>query len=168
MERDSSSIVWEFVPSRKAVPPGLRWVIKLPVQRVHLGRTSIAFEGAEVFDAYPERDKKGRHVFKERKVKQRMDPVPLDDIEQAAVYPARAGGTGGSHSSSTYYVAVDLWRRNDARTVAAFNRYGQQSVAEELALVAAIRDVVGIGWIEPPAENAFCKVDQRRIDEWRA
>ncbi len=94
------------------------------------------------------------------------EPIPFDDIEQAAVYPI-CSIQGGSEIPTARDVAVDLWRRNDARTVAAFSRYGLPSVADELSLVSVIRERIGNGWIEPPVSNLFSTLDEKRLAEWR-
>lgn len=161
--RSAGEAIWEFVP--KALPPILRWMIRYPVQRVWIDETQIWFEGARVHDTYPNRDLRGRPSYKERPPKRRSEPVPLADVLRVAVYPVRGGFDGGSR---VFYTVVDLWRQNDARTVATFERTTGLQPANERQLSDAVREHVGGLWSEPPGHEIFLSLDEERLRNWYA
>lgn len=165
----ASEVIWEFVP--KPLPPIIRWIIRYPVQRVRIDETQIWFEGAGVHDTYPNRDLQGKLVYRERPPKRRTEPVPLADVLRVAVYPVRGGiigGSGGSGGSRAFYTVVDLWRQNDARTVATFVRAAGLQPADERQLSDAVRDHVGGLWSEPPGHEIFLSLDEKRLRDWYA
>jgi hypothetical protein len=158
-------MLWEFVPNRRNLPPVLRSLIRQPTQRVWLDGNNLIFDGLRVHDAYPNRDPKGEQMFRERRVRDRMLPVSLDDVIRVAVYPVRAGRIAGTGSARAMLVAVDLHRVGDGRTVATVDRHLGTEPQHERALAEALRPVVGDRWTDGPADG-FCEVDRERLATW--
>jgi hypothetical protein len=163
----TAKMLWEFVPDRRNLPPVLRSLIRQPVQRVWLDGRDLVFEGLRVHDSYPNRDLKGRQLFRERRVRDRTLPVPLDEVIRVAVYPVRGGWIAGTDSKSAraLYVAVDLHRVDDARTVALVDRRLGTEPEHERALAEVLRPVAGDRWADEPADGAF-EIDRERLATW--
>lgn len=163
----TGTMLWEFVPNRRNLPPVLRSLIRQPTQRVWLDGNNLIFDGLRVHDAYPNRDPKGNQLFRERRVRDRMLPVPLDDVIRVAVYPVLAGGIPGTGNppAQAIFVAVDLHRVGDARTIATVDRRLGTEPQQERALADALRPVTGDRWADDPAPG-FCEVDRKRLAAW--
>jgi hypothetical protein len=161
----SGQMLWEFVPDRRNLPPVLRSLIRQPTQRVWLDGNDLRFDGLRVHDAYPNRDLQGKQLFRERRVRDRTLPVPLDDVVRMAVYPVLGGRIAGSSTARAMYVAVDLHRIGDARTVATVDRRLGTQPEDERALADALVAVGGTRWAPEPADQAF-PIDRDRFAEW--
>jgi hypothetical protein len=159
-------VVWEFVPDRRNLPPVLRSIIRQPTQRVLTDGNSIAFDGPFVHDAYPNRDLKGRQLFKQRPPKQRAEPIPMNDIVQAFAYPVIGGFEAAATHTRSRYVVVDLLRRDDARTVARIERSLGIEPADEAALAAAVRSLIGSRWSDTPTDIFAGILDEERLAAW--
>lgn len=161
----SGQMLWEFVPDRRNLPPVLRSLIRQPIQRVWLDGNDLSFDGLRVHDAYPNRDLQGKQLFRERRVRDRTLPVPLDDVVRMVVYPMLGGRIAGSGTARAMYVAIDLHRSGDARTVATVDRRLGTEPEDERALADALCAVAGALWAPEPADNSF-PIDRDRLAKW--
>jgi hypothetical protein len=159
----SAEVLWEFVPDRRNYPPVLRSLIRQPTQRVSLDNDALVFEGMRVHVTYPNRDAKGRHVFRELKPKERSTPIALAEIVQLTAYPFKSYSNGAAMRLPS--VAVDIHRVGDARTVAVIDRILGTEPHDERALADALRTVAGERWTDEPGSFGW-KLDADRLAEW--
>jgi hypothetical protein len=90
--------------------------------------------------------------------------VSLDDLDWISVYPAITR-TEQDHPAE-FHLVVDMGLRGGDRCCASFNRRipfrieGERSLAEVLSTRFTDR------WRDPPAEDPFGELDERRLADW--
>ncbi|MEX2626323.1 MAG: hypothetical protein WD225_05530 [Ilumatobacteraceae bacterium] len=93
--------------------------------------------------------------------------VELGDIAWGTVYPATTRADGIAGPPVGFHLVVDLARSDGSRVCIVFDRRIPFRVRGEQALSEAVREVVGDRrWREPPAEDAFGEIDERRLADW--
>ena len=161
----AEQLLWAVVPARQSLPPILRNVLRVPTLRLHLVDGQLVFDGARVYDARPP-DVGAKPVYRERSVRRRTEPLPLDQISRVAVYPARAAYRG-SDNRAPDHVVVDATRHDRYRVVAAYTRFHRTTPEQERGLVEAVRSVLADRLVPPEhVADPFLGLDADRLAEW--
>jgi hypothetical protein len=161
----AEQLLWEVVPDRKSLPPILRNILRIPTLRLHLVDGQLVFDGARVYDARPP-EVGAKPVYRERPVRRRTEPLPLDQISSVAVYPVRTAYRH-SHERAPDHVVVDATRYDRHRVVAAYTRYHRTTPEQERGLAEAVRSVLADRMVPPEhVTDPFLGLDADRLAEW--